>query len=186
MRLPIKPEHRIELNMRYNENHRAYHTMEHIALLFNLAAAHGIRLSVCQQLAIWYHDAIYDPTMKDNEEQSNNLFLRHHTGTLLPQYVNRVSNIILDTKTHIATNEESHDVLDLDLAGFGFDFDSYNFATQQIRKEYAHLPNEVWIANRKLFLTSLLNRDYIFHTHWAKDFYEIKARRNIEKDLKSL
>lgn len=186
MRLPLKPEHRQQLSTLYNENHRAYHTMEHLAIMFNLASAHGLKLSVPQQIAIFYHDAIYDPTRKDNEEQSNNLFLRHHTGTLLPQYVERVSSIILDTKTHIASSYESCDVLDLDLAGFGFDFESYNYATQQVRLEYQHLSDEVWKANRILFLTSLLDRPHIFNTHWARDFYEIKARKNIEKDLKSL
>lgn len=186
MRLVIKPTHREELTLLYSENHRYFHTMEHITILFNLASAHGIKLSIPQQLSIWYHDAIYEPTRKDNEERSIELFLQHHSGTLLPQYVSRVSNIILDTKTHIATNSESNDVLDLDLAGLGFDTDSYNYHTQQVRKEYSHLSDTIWNANRKLFLQSLINREYIFHTHWGRDFYEIKARKNIQKELLSL
>jgi len=186
MRLPIKPDHRQELNLLYTEPHRAYHTLEHITIMFNLATAHGVKLSVPQQLAIWYHDCIYDPTRKDNEEQSNRLFLRHHDNVLHPNYITRTSNIILDTISHISDNHESFDVLDLDLAGFGFDTNSYHYATSQIRLEFSHLSEEEWRYNRKQFLTSLLNRKHIFQTHWARDFYEIKARRNIEADIKSL
>lgn len=186
MRLPIRPEHRRELDLLYSEPHRHYHTMSHIAIMFSLATAHGLKLSVPQQLAIFYHDAIYNPTRKDNEEQSNSLFLRHHSGTLLPQYTNRVSSIILDTKTHIASCHESFDVLDLDLAGLGFDFDTYMYASEQIRQEYIHLPEDTWIANRKLFLKSMLDKDNLFHTHWGKDFYQIKAMRNMEKELNLL
>jgi len=186
MRLPIKPEHRKELNTLYSEPHRHYHTMEHIAILFSLAAGHGIKLSVPQQLAIFYHDAVYDPTRKDNEEQSNNLFLRHHAETLLPQYVERVSRIIMDTKTHNASSHESYDVLDLDLAGLGFEFNSYLYASEQVRAEYSHLSDSVWVYNRIWFLKTMLDRPFIYHTHWARDFYELKAKRNLEKELKLL
>jgi predicted metal-dependent HD superfamily phosphohydrolase len=186
MRITLRPEHRQELVTRYSEPHRHYHNLEHISMLFATAAGHGIRLSVPQMLAIWYHDAIYDPTMKDNEEKSNQLFLAHHAGTLIKDYTVRVSNIIIDTKYHRSDDHESQVILDLDLCGFGYDYDTFKYTTSLIRKEYNHLPEEVWVANRKLFLESMLNRNYIFHTNWGRDYYEIKARKNIEKELLTL
>lgn len=186
MRIILRPDHRQELVKRYSEPHRHYHNLEHISMLFATAASHGIRLSVPQVLAIWYHDSIYDPTTKDNEEKSNELFLTHHGDTLIKDYTTRASNIIIDTKFHRSENSESHTVLDLDLCGFGYDWETFQYTTSLIRKEYAHLPDDVWKVNRKLFLEMMLNRTFIFNTHWGRDFYEIKARKNIQKELLTL
>lgn len=183
MRITLRPEHRQELVKRYSEPHRHYHNLEHISMLFAAASGHGIRLSTPQMLAIFYHDAVYDPTRKDNEEKSNELFLEHHAGTLIKDYTIRVSNMIFDTKFHRSDDHESQVILDLDLCGFGYDYSTFQYTTSLVRKEYSHLSDDVWLANRKLFLESLLNRKYIFNTHWGRDFYEIKARRNIEREL---
>ena len=186
MRPFLRPEHRENLTIRYTESHRHYHNLEHITILFNLASAHGIRLSIPQQLAIWYHDCVYDPKSKNNEENSCQILLDHHENEPINNhgYLSRAINIIMDTKTHTSNDHESQTVLDLDLAGLGFDFESYQYATKQIRQEYQHLTYEEWVTGRKIFLNNLLSRKYIFHTPWARDFYETKARRNIERELK--
>ena len=56
----------------YSEPHRFYHTLEHLSEMFKVAA----RLSDAAdnaapvQLGIWFHDAVYDPRVTDNEERS--------------------------------------------------------------------------------------------------------------------
>lgn len=182
MRPFLRPEHRNDLIDRYSESHRHYHNLEHITILFNLASAHGLRLTIPQQMAIWYHDCVYDPKRKDNETQSCEVLLKHH-DTDPHGFLNRAICIIMDTKTHTSNDHESQTVLDLDLAGLGFDYETYQYTTSLIRKEYEHLSNEEWLAGRKLFLNNLLSRDHIFYTPWARDFYETKARRNIEREL---
>lgn len=185
MRTLLKPLDRIELQKLYSQPHRYYHTLEHVAILFQLASAHGIRLSVPQQLAVWYHDAIYNPERNDNEEKSCHLMLKRHEDTvrLNQGYLNRAACIIMDTKTHISDDYESQTVIDLDLAGFGFDSETYDYTTHLIRAEYRHLSDDEWRLGRIAFLNNILKRDNIYYTNWARDFYERQAIRNIQREL---
>ncbi|MBL7570773.1 hypothetical protein, partial [Escherichia coli] len=60
------------LRRRYAEPHRAYHGQAHIdALLRGLVnEARHVGNGAAVELAIWYHDAIYDPAAADNEARS--------------------------------------------------------------------------------------------------------------------
>src|SRR5574343_304672 len=111
----------------YNQPFRVYHNLEHITILFQLAAAHGVRLSIPQQIAIWYHDAIYvASSMVENEVRSVE-FMRDQLASncwISNAIVDRAANIILATKRHISDDNETQVVLDLDLAGLGFDSES--------------------------------------------------------------
>src|SRR5688500_4761545 len=59
----------------YSAPDRYYHTLEHLAEMFAVAA----RLTsitddpAALHLAIWFHDAVYDPRAKDNEARSADL-----------------------------------------------------------------------------------------------------------------
>jgi predicted metal-dependent HD superfamily phosphohydrolase len=56
----------------YSEPHRFYHTLEHLAEMFKVAGklADAAVDVAALQLAIWFHDAVYDPRATDNEERS--------------------------------------------------------------------------------------------------------------------
>src|SRR5262245_59080574 len=57
---------------RYSESHRHSHTIRHIEECLNEfdAVRHLATQPVAVELAIWFHDAIYDTHASDNEEQS--------------------------------------------------------------------------------------------------------------------
>ena len=60
---------------RYAEAHRHYPTAQHIAEC--LAHFDGAR-ALCEQvpeveIALWFHDAVYDPRRNDNEDRSGDL-----------------------------------------------------------------------------------------------------------------
>lgn len=122
-----------ELTEKYNEPHRHYHNLTHIAHMFQTAKRWGVTLSKTQQLAIWYHDAVYDPMAQDNEEKSVELYEKWIA--LEPK--ESVSKIILDTKTHKPTSEESKLVLDLDMAILGEKPIEYRRYAKQIAKEFS-------------------------------------------------
>src|SRR5687768_4797278 len=67
-----------ELEKRYEEPHRHYHTVEHILECLSWfdhareLAAHPAEL----EAALWFHDAVYDPLSCDNEGQSAELARR--------------------------------------------------------------------------------------------------------------
>src|SRR5215213_4768714 len=54
------------------EPHRFYHTLEHLNEMFKVAGklADAAADPSAVQLAIWFHDAVYDPRGTDNEERS--------------------------------------------------------------------------------------------------------------------
>src|SRR5262245_10907424 len=56
----------------YSEPHRYYHTLEHLAEMFKVAGklADAATDPAAVQLAIWFHDAVYDSRATDNEERS--------------------------------------------------------------------------------------------------------------------
>src|ERR1051325_7755552 len=64
-----------ELAARYNEPHRAYHTLAHIADCLDQfeAAKHLAEEPLAVELAIWFHDAVYDSRASANEERSVDL-----------------------------------------------------------------------------------------------------------------
>src|SRR5438445_1363039 len=56
----------------YAEPQRHYHNQQHIAECLTEfdQALHLARRPVEAELALWFHDAVYDPIRGDNEEQS--------------------------------------------------------------------------------------------------------------------
>ncbi|MGE5450301.1 MAG: hypothetical protein ACM3VZ_00480 [Acidobacteriota bacterium] len=58
----------------YQEPSRAYHGLGHIQALLQHLSEHLqlARGPVIIKLAIWFHDAVYDTTRHDNEEQTHN------------------------------------------------------------------------------------------------------------------
>src|SRR6266850_1795575 len=66
------------LTAAYAEPQRVYHNQQHIAecLAQFDAVRHLARQPEAVEVAIWFHDAVYDPKGADNEEQSANLAKR--------------------------------------------------------------------------------------------------------------
>src|SRR5438128_125494 len=71
------------LSKRYAETHRAYHTIEHIVhCLDELEEARSLAADpVAVEMALWYHDAVYDPRSTNNEARSADMAL--HVATAI-------------------------------------------------------------------------------------------------------
>lgn len=66
----------------YNEKHRFYHNIDHIENMFNYVdtwSEYPDEYDNIMYIAIWFHDSIYDPTRKDNEDKSVEFFQNSHT-----------------------------------------------------------------------------------------------------------
>jgi len=72
------------LTQAYAESQRHYHNQQHIAecLAEFDAARHLAQQPVALELALWFHDAVYDPKAGDNEEQSARHNLEESIGKL--------------------------------------------------------------------------------------------------------
>lgn len=174
----------IELTRRYTEPHRRYHDLRHIADMLCKGAA--LELSDEQVMAIWFHDAIYEPGSKSNEADSAKLAVGKLTGAGWESArVKVVEKIVLDTCGHVPSIEESKKVLDLDLSTLGGTWESYARNGQNIREEFANVSEEDWNAGRGAWLESMISRERLFWTPWGEPL-EAEARANLQRDLELL
>ncbi|GAA0240954.1 hypothetical protein GCM10009527_041970 [Actinomadura nitritigenes] len=177
-----------ELDKRYGEPHRKYHTREHLTAVLDLVdeLAGDAADPGAVRLAAWFHDAVYDPERADNEERSARLAARMLADTDLPAAtVDEVVRLVVLTVTHAPEpGDRNGQVLcDADLAVLGADPDRYAAYAAAVREEYGFVPEDLFRAGRAEVLNSLLALPHLFHTATARERYEQRARRNIETEL---
>jgi predicted metal-dependent HD superfamily phosphohydrolase len=175
-----------ELVTRYCEPQRAYHTLQHIAECFDrLDEAGDVSERAVIALALFFHDVIYDPTAKDNEEKS----AAWATGLLRsagasPEIGEKVAELILATKhDHVPIEPSSQLMVDIDLSILGADQPRFDEYETQIRREYAFVPDEAFRLGRGAILRSFLERSAIFNTAHFHERYEARARTNLVRSL---
>jgi predicted metal-dependent HD superfamily phosphohydrolase len=171
----------LELTRRYLEPHRQYHTLEHIAQMLHLGR--NLALDDGQIMAIWFHDAVYDPRSKTNEHDSAALATARlaAAGWAQPS-CQRVAAIVLDTARHEPSSADAAPVLDLDLAPLAVAWDEFTRNTARIRAEYAHVPDAEFAAGRAAFFRAMLQRPRLFCTAFGARF-EAPARANLQRAL---
>ena len=177
----------LELTRRYCEPHRRYHDLLHIAKMFSIAQYHGIELTVCQTWAIWFHDVVYIPGAKDNEEASC-LVAREFLSDLdlTEEEVDIICEIIMATKDHFPTNEQSKIVIDLDLYGLGEEREYWRNSLL-IRKEFATVPDNLFFDGRLKFLQSYRAREPLYVSEVFKGTeLEINAKLNMLVEIEKL
>lgn len=167
-----------ELESRYGEPHRHYHTLVHIGeMLALLPHANETVLA-----AVWFHDAIYDGDA--NEERSAELARTALHELRFPQAtIDAAAELILATKSHQHVAPESRAFLDADLAILGSDRERYRQYVAQVREEYAHIPEPLFRGGRAAILDGFLARPRIFETDEFHERFEQKARENIAAEL---
>ncbi|QKG25638.1 HD domain-containing protein [Actinomadura verrucosospora] len=177
-----------ELDKRYGEPHRKYHTREHLTAVLDLVdeLAADAADPEAVRLAAWFHDAVYDPERADNEERSARLAARMLADTDLPAAtIDEVVRLVELTVTHApGPGDRNGQVLcDADLAVLGADPGRYGAYAAAVREEYAFVPEDLFRAGRADVLNGLLALPHLFHTATARERYEDRARRNIETEL---
>jgi predicted metal-dependent HD superfamily phosphohydrolase len=170
----------------YQESHRHYHNLMHIAEMLRIVprlADQAKDLSSIQ-LAVWFHDAIYDPKAKDNEERSAALA---HDSLLLfgipKEIVTNIEEMILATKSHSSTDPDTLILLDADLAILGAEEKRYDEYARAIRREYDWVEDSLYREGRTKVLQSFLNRERIYQTQRMHEMGDQTARQNMNREL---
>lgn len=167
----------LELSALYCQPERHYHDLRHIADL--LVWGQAFPLDDIQVWAVWFHDAIFDVSRKDNEELSAQLAERRLPAMGYDDaFVGEVAQIVRDTEKHIATTPRAEAVLDVDLAPLAIPEPAFIANRARIRKEHAHATDAQFVAGTAAFAESMLQREHIFHTAWGRA-REAKARHNL-------
>ena len=174
----------VDLLERYSESFRAYHNLEHIQeCLDHLdAARHLAARPVEVELAIWFHDAIYDPRRSDNEERS--ALLAEEALGIAPQTARRVGDLIrLTTHARMPPVGDGALLCDIDLAILGAPPERFARYNNAIRREYEWVPEDVYRQERARVLARFLERQRIYYSQFFFERLERQARTNITAAL---
>jgi predicted metal-dependent HD superfamily phosphohydrolase len=188
--LPGQPEIGEDLLRRYAEPQRRYHTAEHLrhvlTMVDELAEDQDLFLV---RLAAWFHDAVYavPAGQLSNEEASARLAIRTLGRAGLEQEdLNQVARLVRLTETHVpgARDPEGELLCDADLAILAAPPEAYARYVEQVRAEYAAVPEQDFLAGRLAVLTELAERE-IFRTAKGRRLSPA-ARANLTAEMESL
>lgn len=173
----------------YSEPHRHYHTLEHLAEVFRVVGRLGGGPAV--QLAVWFHDIVYDPRAADNELRSADLLAEWLSPLGLPAGLLSHAAELVRSTAHLAadTTPADADVLvlrDADLAILGAVEVRYRRYATDIRREYAHVSDADYRRGRVAVLDAFLARPTIYHHPLTAAEGEAAARRNMAAERAEL
>lgn len=178
-----------ELVARYGEPHRHYHTLDHVAACLgwlerfvDLAERpHEVAL------ALWFHDAIYDPRARDNEARSAALArTRLEALGLSLEARERIATHVLSTRDHDATSGDAALVVDLDLTILGASPSAFHAFEEAIRREYAHVPGPLFRFGRRRLLKGFLERSPLYRVPELAAELEAPAWANLARRIDEL
>jgi predicted metal-dependent HD superfamily phosphohydrolase len=179
-----------ELINAYSSPERFYHNLSHIAdchWIFDRAKSLTTYPEEVE-LAIWFHDAIYDTRSSNNEQRSAEWAksVIHQTG-LSHDLADRVSQLILATGHHGEVRDSDAQVLvDVDLSILGREKEVFWQYEENIRQEYAWVPADRFRQKRTEVLRGFLNRSYIYHLEVYREAFEETARLNLTQAIAQL
>jgi predicted metal-dependent HD superfamily phosphohydrolase len=175
----------------HTETHRHYHNLEHLHEMLRVAG----RLSDTAQepyqiqLAIWFHDAVYDSRAHDNEVRSAQFAQEALTQLRIPTlHIDRIQQLILAT-SHRELNITDPDtaiLLDADLAILSAEEKRYRRYAADIRREYEWVEETHYRQGRIQLLESFLARPRIYFTERMHGAAEEAARLNLRNEIDML
>jgi predicted metal-dependent HD superfamily phosphohydrolase len=174
----------------YSEPHRKYHTIQHLNECFmhlekvRSLAEHPEEV----ELALWFHDAIYDTSKKDNEQRSA-AWARDSTlaAGVSSEPAERIYELIMATMPNgVPSGRDAEVLVDIDLAILGSDVARFDEYEVQVREEYSWVPETLYRAARRKVLEEFTRRDWIYSTAPFRSEYEARARDNISRSLDAL
>lgn len=180
----------VALDHLYSSPERVYHNKDHIfsGLLEIDSARQLLECPDELELAWYFHDSVYRTNKSDNEEKSADLAagLLNMSG-VDPKKLETVKQLILDTK-HLSypRTTDGKFIVDVDLSIFGKSESVYDAYSRGIRKEYSWVCEEDYQKKRVHVLEGFLNRFSIYSTDFFKERYEEQARKNLQREIKSL
>ncbi|WP_426493272.1 HD domain-containing protein [Hymenobacter sp. 102] len=180
-----------QLAAAYGGSNRHYHALPHIRALLEAVARYPqlVHDREVVELAIWFHDAVYNTHRSDNEARSAALareFLRH--TTLAPSRQQRVAFLIERTADHTQpqpADPDLHFFLDADLQILGAPEADYWQYARQVRQEYRLIPDFLYRRGRRQVLEKLLHTPTLYHTAAFRERLDAPARRNLQAELQA-
>lgn len=171
------------------EPQRAYHTLQHLQeclaqadVIERLAEHPGEVL-----LALWFHDAVYDPRGRDNEALSADWAREVVERQGDAAMGDRVHRLVMATEHHaVPVTLDARVLVDVDLSILGAAPDRFDEYERQVREEYGHVPGLVFRSKRRSVLQGFLDRPAIFGTDAYAERLEAQGRENLRRSIARL
>lgn len=181
----------------YSAPQRHYHDIRHIDATLRLSLAHRSDLSdaTAVDLALLFHDVVYEPSRHDNEAASASM-ARASLGAVgfAPALTDKVARYIEATR-HIGSSPihgviksdgDLDHLLDFDLAVLAAAPTSYDEYASAIRREYACYSDAAYRQGRAHVLAKLLAMPALYRVPALAAAWEPKARANLSRELAAL
>ncbi len=174
-----------QLKAAYAEPQRHYHTLQHLGEC--LSAFDTVRARAEHphevELALWFHDAVYDIKGHDNEQRSADWARESlHDAGVDASSAQRVHDLVMATRhTAVPSGRDEQLLVDIDLSILGAERDRFDEYEQQIRQEYAYVPGFLFRRKRREILKGFLDRPAIYSTPYFHDALEARARDNLHR-----
>ena len=166
----------------YTESQRYYHTIQHIVECLDMFHQVRDQLNdpIAVELAIWFHDIVYDPQASDNEKQSAELMQKKCGNLLSSDQIKKVYAWIIATKKHQPSNDQDLNyLLDIDLAILGSSRSRFAVYEQQIQQEYAWVEPELYKQKRAEVLRHFYQMQPLYQTEYFMNLLENRAKLNL-------
>jgi predicted metal-dependent HD superfamily phosphohydrolase len=174
----------------WSEKQRHYHTLQHLRECFEqFDASRGDAKEPAQiAIALWFHDAFYDLKRDDNEERSADWVRQAALESNVPDAIaDRLHAMVMATKHEAMPDDPDTKLLvDIDLSILGAPPVRFDESNEQIRREYAHVPEGEWRIGRKQVLQGFLARPRLYGTERYYTMLESRARENLQRALARL
>lgn len=183
------PDRSAEIHRRlvdgYRETQRYYHTLEHIEHCLRMfdACRDLLQAPDAVELAVWFHDLVFEPGQPDNELRSAELYRDLARGVQDQALIDHVYGLVMAT-LHNGFALDGIDVeyiVDIDLSSFGLDWEEFLHDSENLRRENPHLEDSAYYRNQGYFQARLLERPRFFLSDFFYQRYEERARTNLAR-----
>lgn len=185
--MPAAPGLGRDLLLRWQEPHRHYHDVRHLAqLLSSLTTLSGGTPPRAVALAAWFHDAVHDGVAGDDERGSATLARASLEAADLPgDEVDEVVRLVLLTIHHDPDPGDEAGILlvDGDLSVLGQPPGRYHYYSRGVRLEYPQVDDQMFAAGRMRALDELLSKKQLFGSSAGREFWEAQARGNLDVEF---
>lgn len=183
-------ELRDRLIVSYQEPQRKYHTLQHLAECLRLFERHRSLTTYPDEveIALWFHDAIYEVRASDNEVRSaqwatdslRSASVRHESCERVREHILATRHAVLPVGSDQAL------LVDIDLSILGATEARFEEYETQVRAEYLWVPDFLFRRKRREILADFLARVPIYATTAIRQELEASARINLSRSLERL
>ena len=135
------------------------------------------------ELAVWFHDVIFEPDQADNERRSADLYLQLSDGVQADEMRRLVERLIMAT-LHDGNSLQDPDavyMVDIDLSSFGLSWEEFLRDSENLRRENANLSDAEYYRRKKEFQNCLLDKERFYRSDFFAERLENQARSNLSR-----